>query len=66
MLIKRKVFVIQIDVRIVEIRHVLGVLGVPGVKPISALILVVDAVVEQPVRDDELFLAFDQVSSQSA
>lgn len=60
--VEREMLVIEVDVGIVEIRVVLPVRLVSGFVLVNALVLVGDLVVEQPVGDQALLLALDDLA----
>src|SRR5690606_21722903 len=63
MLIEREMLVVEIGIWIVEIREVLAVLLVRRFMLVGLLVPVVNAVVEEPVRNYSLFLALHDLAA---
>src|SRR5690349_3775777 len=63
--VEREMLMIKINLGVEKVRTILPMMLGGGVVLIGSLILVVDAVVEQPVRDHPLVFAFDDLAIRS-
>ena len=65
-MIEGKVLVVQVNLWVIEVRVVVPVGFVNRVNRVAALVLILDPVVEEPVRDKSFALRFDDFASERA